>query len=128
LNTNEYRIITLVLCILSVGLAPAVRIPPDWDTFPDTWVGQDALGRNMPTCSIVSPVRKDHRRIVGIFYVALHSDYLHTRQSPYAADVSRVLAADPTAPPAACSAVARKRLEVATPRVRFPFRYRPLTH
>ena len=39
------------------------------DLFPDTWVGHDSLGRNMPTASVVGPLKKDQRRVVGIFYV-----------------------------------------------------------
>ena len=46
----------------SAGEAPYYR-----DLFSDTWVGHDALGRNMPPYSVVGPVKKDHRRVVGIF-------------------------------------------------------------
>jgi hypothetical protein len=67
------------------------------DLFPDTWVAQDALGRSMPAYSVVGPVKKDQRRVVGIFYITWHSDSLHTLKNPYAADVSRVLAGDPGA-------------------------------
>ena len=67
------------------------------DLFSDTWVGHDALGRNLPTSSVVGPVKKDHRRVVGIFYITWHSDSLHNLKSPYMADVSRILAADPNA-------------------------------
>jgi hypothetical protein len=67
------------------------------DLFPDTWVAQDALGRSLPPFSVVGPVKKDHRRVVGIFYITWHSDSLHNLKSPYAADVSRVLASDPNA-------------------------------
>jgi hypothetical protein len=67
------------------------------DLFPDTWVGHDALGRNMPTESLVGPVKKDQRRVVGIFYITWHSDANHKLKSPYTADVSRVLAGDPKA-------------------------------
>ena len=74
------------------GEAPYYR-----DLFPDTSVAHDALGRNMPTCSVVGPVKKDHRRVVGIFYIAWHSDSQHRLKSPYAADVSRVLARGPQA-------------------------------
>jgi len=70
------------------GEAPYYR-----DLFSDTWVGHDALGRNVPTCSEVGPVKKDHRRVVGIFYITWHSDSAHKLKSPYVADVSRVLAA-----------------------------------
>jgi hypothetical protein len=67
------------------------------DLFPDTWVAHDALGRNLPTYSEVGPVKKDRRRVVGIFYITWHRDSLHNLKSPYAADVSRVLAGDPKA-------------------------------
>jgi len=74
------------------GEAPYYR-----DLFSDTWVAQDALGRNLPAYSVVGPVKKDQRRVVGIFYITWHSDSLHGLKSPYAADVSRVLAGDPNA-------------------------------
>src|SRR5215831_18628203 len=74
------------------GEEPHIR-----DLFSDTWVGRDALGRDVPTSSVVGPVKNDHRRAVGIFYITWHSDSLHNLKSPYAADVSRVLATNPNA-------------------------------
>ena len=82
---------TLLGCWATQG-APEYR-----DLYPDTWVAQDALGRNMPLQNVVGPVKKDQRRVVGIFYITWHSDPLKTLKSPYGADVTRVLAADPTA-------------------------------
>jgi hypothetical protein len=76
----------------SAGEAPYYR-----DLFPDVWVGHDALGRNMPTYSVVGAVKKDQRRVVGIFYVTWHSDSNHKGKGPYLADVSRILATDPQA-------------------------------
>ena len=67
------------------------------DLYPDTWVATDALGRTMPDFSTVGPVKNDQRRIVGIFYITWHSDSLAGLKSPYAADVTKVLAADPNA-------------------------------
>ena len=93
----------LILILLALGLlggtggARAGDTPYYRDLFPDTWVGHDSLGRNMPTASVVGPVKTDHRRVVGIFYVTWHSDSHHKLKSPYTADVSRVLAADPEA-------------------------------
>jgi hypothetical protein len=81
----------------AVFAAHAEAAPYYRDLFPDTWVGHDALGRTMPTYSVVGPVKKDQRRIVGVFYITWHSDSNHKLKSPYAADVSRVLAADPKA-------------------------------
>jgi hypothetical protein len=39
---------------------------PSWDTFADTWVASDGLGRAMPTFADTGGVKKD--RAVGIFY------------------------------------------------------------
>jgi hypothetical protein len=94
----------LLLFVLLAGLIGghvsgvlAAEAPYYRDLFPDTWVGHDALGRNMPAYSVVGPVKKDQRRVVGIFYITWHSDSLHRLKGPYAADVSRVLAGDPNA-------------------------------
>ena len=86
-----------ILLALTVSGAWAGDSPYYRDLFPDTWVAHDALGRNMPTRSVVGPVKKDQRRVVGIFYLTWHSDANHKLKAPYAADVSRVLAGDPKA-------------------------------
>ena len=89
-----------IILLGSLGAASSTRageIPYYRDLFSDTWVGQDGLGRNMPPFSVVGPVKKDHRRVVGIFYITWHRDSLHTLKSPYTADVSRVLANDSNA-------------------------------
>jgi hypothetical protein len=44
------------------------------DIYSDTWVGSDGLGRTMPGSADVGPVKKDQRRVVGIFYITWHSD------------------------------------------------------
>jgi len=67
------------------------------DLYSDTWVATDALGRTMSTIDIVGPVKKNHKRIVGIFYITWHSDNLANMKSPYSADVTKVLAADSNA-------------------------------
>jgi hypothetical protein len=51
----------------------------------------------MPSYEEVGPVKQDQRRVVGIFYITWHSDNLANMKSPYAADVSRILATDPNA-------------------------------
>src|SRR5262245_27434833 len=94
--TTGFRFACL-LTFLAAGMASAGEPPHVRDLFSDTWVGHDALGRNLPTCSVVGPVKKDHRRVTGIFYITWHSDSLHKLKSPYSADVSRVLAGDPAA-------------------------------
>ncbi|MDR3194779.1 MAG: hypothetical protein LBT76_05760 [Tannerella sp.] len=67
------------------------------DTYPDTWVATDALGRTMPGYSEVGPVKTDHERVVGIFYITWHSDQAANLKAPYSADVSKILAKDPFA-------------------------------
>ena len=42
----------------------------------------------MPEFSAAGPVKKDQRRVVGIFYITWHSDSLHKLKSPYTADVT----------------------------------------
>jgi hypothetical protein len=86
--------------LLAVSCVAAVAGPdsPGYrDIFPDTWVARDALGRTMPGYAVVGPVKKDQRRVVGIFYITWHSDSASALKSPYAADVSKVLALDPKA-------------------------------
>jgi hypothetical protein len=91
------RIALLAVLLGPATTGPAAEGPYYRDLFPDTWVGHDALGRNLPTDSVVGPVKTDHRRVVGIFYITWHRDSLHHLKSPYAADVSRILARDPAA-------------------------------
>jgi hypothetical protein len=67
------------------------------DLYSDTWVASDALGRKMPTFEMVGHVKKDQRRVVGIFYITWHTDDNAGMKSPYNGDVTRVLAADPNA-------------------------------
>jgi len=67
------------------------------DIYSDTWVGSDALGRTMPGYVDVGGVKKDQRRVVGIFYITWHSDSANALKSPFTADVSKVLAGDPSA-------------------------------
>jgi hypothetical protein len=67
------------------------------DLYSDTWVGSDALGRKMPGFADVGPVKHDQRRVVGIFYITWHGDGANKLKSPYTADVSKVLAGDPSA-------------------------------
>jgi len=68
------------------------------DIYPDTWVANDALGRTMPDYQEVGPVKNDQRRIVGIFYITWHEQGHHTNfKTPYSADVTKILNADPNA-------------------------------
>ncbi|MBN8786171.1 MAG: hypothetical protein J0I84_03720 [Terrimonas sp.] len=67
------------------------------DIYPDTWVATDALGRTMPDAKTVGDIKKDQRRVVGIFYITWHTDNLATLKSPYNADVTKILKEDPSA-------------------------------
>jgi hypothetical protein len=68
--------------------APAPRI---WDTYSDTWVATDALGRQLPTFEQVGPPRKD--RFVAVFYFLWLGP--HVNGGPY--DITKILAQDPQA-------------------------------
>lgn len=96
-----FRRLALAVILLGLaglgGVAQAAEAPYFRDLFSDTWVARDALGRSLPSYETVGPVKADQRRVVGIFYITWHSDSLKTLKSPYTADVSRVLAADPKA-------------------------------
>lgn len=67
------------------------------DIYPDTWVATDALGRTMPDAKTVGDIKKDQRRVVGIFYITWHTDNLAMLKSPYNADVTKILKEDPSA-------------------------------
>lgn len=67
------------------------------DLYTDTWVATDALGRSMPGITVSGPVKKDHHRVVGMFYITWHTDNKANLKSPYAGDVTKVLAANPAA-------------------------------
>lgn len=64
---------------------------PVWDTYSDTWVATDALGRRLPTYAEVGPPRKN--RFVGLFYFLWHG--AHVNGGPY--DITRILKTDPDA-------------------------------
>ena len=54
---------------IDVAPPPATSVPttaPAWDTFADTWVGTDPLGRALPTFDEVGPPKPN--KSVGIFY------------------------------------------------------------
>jgi hypothetical protein len=61
------------------------------DTFPDTWVATDALGRKLPCAAEVGLPRAD--RTVGIFYFLWLGE--HIQGGPY--DVTQILAQAPDA-------------------------------
>ncbi len=85
------------LAALVLPLTAWSQPAPVRDLHSDTWVATDALGRTMPSFADVGPVKTDQRRIVGIFYITWHADSLAKMTSPYCADVTKILAADPAA-------------------------------
>jgi hypothetical protein len=67
------------------------------DIYSDTWIATDALGREIPSYSEVGPVKKDQRRVVGIFYVTWHTQDKIKMEQPYRANVNKILHTDPSA-------------------------------
>ena len=82
--------IASVLASWFFGGAAAIA-QPAWDTFSDTWVATDGLGRALPTALDVGAPRQDH--FVGIFYFLWLGQ--HGDAGPY--DITKILAADPDA-------------------------------
>jgi len=85
------RHFTATWLVLALTLPLATSGAELRDTFPDTWVATDALGRKVPTAREVGPPRAD--RTVGMFYFLWHG--AHIKGGPY--DVTRILSRDPEA-------------------------------
>ncbi len=69
-----------------------VAAPPTaWDTYSDTWVVTDALGRSLPSCSEAGLPRQ--HRTVGVFYFL----WLYPRGGLGPFDISQILTKDPQA-------------------------------
>ena len=66
----------LVLALSSCGQEKAAG-EASVDLFPDTWVATDALGRTMPLIDSVGPLKTDHQRTVGIFYITWHTQHAY---------------------------------------------------
>jgi hypothetical protein len=64
---------------------------PAWDTFSDTWVATDALGRSLPSCAEAGLPRQHHA--VGVFYFL----WLYPRGGLGPFDITQILAKDPQA-------------------------------
>ncbi len=112
---SKYKLLAATVLFLLTGLqgysqnkkekAVIPQIPSDSsdvnhyrDIYPDTWVGNDALGRPMPGTEEAGPVKTGQRRVVGIFYITWHTeDHYKNFKSPYSADVSKILQKDPNA-------------------------------
>ena len=73
-------------------------VPEVRDLYSDTWVATDAIGRTMPSYQEVGAVKKDQRRVVGIFYITWHTQNAHNAEGgPYLSDVTKILQQDPSA-------------------------------
>ena len=95
MNTNKPIILLAFLAVLSIACdiqaqnniiknqedATDVR-----DIHADTWVASDALGRTMPSFEEVGSIKKDQRRITGIFYITWHTQDNAKLAAPYAAN------------------------------------------
>ena len=101
--THRYHIIVrssalLFLAALAAAAAPeaparaAGANSPAWDTYSDTWVATDALGRRLPGYAEAGPPRAG--RFVGIFYFLWLGP--HAQGGPY--DVTQLKAQNPAAP------------------------------
>ncbi len=83
------------VAILAVACARTATVDPT-DLMSDTWVATDALGRQMPLVDSVGHVKKDQRRVTGIFYITWHGKGNHNLPGPYT-DVTKILQEDPSA-------------------------------
>jgi hypothetical protein len=89
------RLLTSLLFLaLTADLATALAV--DWDTYSDTWVATDGLGRTLPTCTEVGPPRGS--RQVGIFYFLWLGGAAGDPDRSRVHDISRILADNPTNP------------------------------
>jgi hypothetical protein len=64
---------------------------PGWDTYSDTWVATDALGRSLPSCSEAGLPRQ-HRTVGAFYFLWL---YPHGGLGPF--DITQILTKDPQA-------------------------------
>ena len=72
----------LVLALSSCGQEKAAG-EASVDLFPDTWVATDALGRTMPLIDSVGPLKTDHQRAVGIFYITWQKEDLENEYTNF---------------------------------------------
>ncbi len=102
---NKLKIISISFFILLLQLKLSAQTSdsdifesPFRDLYSDTWVATDNLGRTLPDYNEVGPVKTDKERVVGIFYITWHIQSHYTRfSSPYYADVTKILEANPNA-------------------------------
>lgn len=78
--------------LLSVLLLNVTASAVTWDTYSDTWVATDAIGRSLPGYAECGPPRDG--KVVGIFYFIWLGQ--HGVGGPY--DITKLLAANPDDP------------------------------
>lgn len=61
-----FYIRSAILAVLAIAAPIRAAEAVTWDTYSDTWVGTDGLGRSLPIFSDTGGIKKD--RTVGIFY------------------------------------------------------------
>jgi hypothetical protein len=61
---------TKILSIAFLLISSAVHAANEWDTYSDTWMATDQLGRNLPSVREAGLPRKD--KTVGLFYYIWH--------------------------------------------------------
>lgn len=79
------------LVLAALGLRCGGTAQPVWDTFSDTWVATDGLGRSLPLAAEVGPPREG--RYLGLFYFLWLGQ--HGEAGPF--DISKINAAHPDA-------------------------------
>lgn len=98
MKTLRNLFIASALCLPLAGMAQTEEpIEPEWDIYPDTWVGVDGVGRVTPNNDETGDYKFGKQHTVGIFYVTWHTDGYYGEHHPYGADVSKVLEQDPEA-------------------------------
>ena len=106
MTINTSNVLFLLLAVLSTAFnsqAQNTKTENKEDTigvrdiYADTWVASDALGRTMPSFEEVGSLKKEQRRVTGIFYITWHTQDKAKMTSPYTGDVTKVLNQDPEA-------------------------------
>src|SRR3954468_17154578 len=81
--------IRLVILPLLLAIYLFARDGRCWDTFSDTWVATDGLGRSLPTNEQVGKPRT-HKSLAIFYFIWLGQ---HGHEGPF--DISQILKADP---------------------------------
>ena len=88
-----------VILIVSIVCAASMTAQTDWDTYSDTWVAVDELGREVFSSDTKTELADPDNGIdptVGIFYFLSHG--FHSAQGTKTYDITELLNADPDNP------------------------------